>query len=119
MILAFGSGVSAKLHPRSDVDIAVSCKNPNLSMEEFSDLLFELQRLFPQNEVDLAIINWADPLFLKKILERCEILYGTKSELARLKIYAFKRYIDHRKYFDLEEKFAQKFIARHMGDANK
>ena len=117
MILAFGSEISSQIHPKSDIDIAVLGKNPDFTMEELSNLIMELQRFFPQREVDIAIINQADPLFLKKILERCEVLYGNTSDLARLKIYAFKRYVDHRKYFKLEEEFAKKFIARHLGEA--
>ncbi|MDI6688943.1 MAG: nucleotidyltransferase domain-containing protein [Actinomycetota bacterium] len=119
MILAFGSAVSTRVHPQSDVDIAVLCKKPDLSMEKYSDLLFELQKLIPEREVDLAVINQADPLFLKKIMERNEILYGKESDLARLKIYAFKRYVDHRKYFRMEEEFARRFIARYAGEAGE
>jgi len=112
LILLFGSAVSSKLHPRSDIDIAVLSEKPDLSLESYSNLLFDLQRRFPKREVDLAIINRADPLFLKKITENCRLLYGNPRELAKLKIYAFKRYVDHQKYFNLEKKFAQNFIKR-------
>jgi len=67
--------------------------------------------LFPDREVDLGVINHADPLFLKKITEHCEILYGPVAELQRLRIYAFKRYVDHAKYFAMERDFAAKFVA--------
>ncbi|MDO8886406.1 nucleotidyltransferase domain-containing protein [Candidatus Oleimmundimicrobium sp.] len=113
LILLFGSAVSSKLHPQSDIDIAVLSEKPDLSLESYSNLLFDLQRRFPKREVDLAIINRADPLFLKKIMENCKLLCGNPRELARLKIYAFKRYVDHRRYFDLEKKFAQNFIKRY------
>ncbi|HEY7675694.1 MAG TPA: hypothetical protein VIG69_01380, partial [Candidatus Methylomirabilis sp.] len=70
-----------------------------------------LQRHFPDRDVDLALINRADPLFLKKITDQCEILYGPMEELHRLKIYAFKRYQDHRRYFEMEGRFVDRFLA--------
>jgi len=113
LILLFGSAISPKIHPQSDIDVAVLSRKSDLSMEDYSNLLFDLQKYFPGREVDLVIINRADPLFLKKIVEDCELLYGSPQELARLKIYAFKRYVDHRRYFDLEKKFARNFIKRY------
>ena len=111
LILQFGSSVTAKIHARSDVDIAVLLDRPEISFQEHADLLDDLQRLFPEAEVDLALINHADPLFLKKITDDCRILYGPIEKLQRLKIYAFKRYQDHRKYFDMERRYAAKYVA--------
>ena len=62
-------------------------------------------------QVDLAVINHADPLFLKKITDDCQILFGSVGQLQRLKIYAFKRYQDHRKYFDMERQYAARFLS--------
>lgn len=113
LILLFGSAVSQKIHSQSDVDIAVFSEKPDLSLKSYSNLLFDLQRHFPKREVDLVVINRADPLLLKKIMEDCRLLYGSPRELAQLKIYVFKSYLDHRKYFDLEKKFTQDFVKRY------
>ncbi len=115
LILLFGSAVSKKVHSQSDIDIAVLFQKPNLSFKKYSNLHLELQRLFPKVEVDLALLNQADPLFLKKITEKCAILYGKPRDLALLKIYAFKRYVDHQKFFKMEEEFARKFITQYVG----
>lgn len=115
MILLFGSAISAKLHHQSDIDIAVLRQKPELGLKDYCDLLFDLQKLFSGREVDLALLNRADPLFLKKIVENCKLLYGHRRELAQLKIYAFKRYVDHQHFFDLENKFARDFIKRNLG----
>jgi len=111
LVLQFGSSVTGKTHGRSDVDIAVLLDRSNISFQERADLLGDIQRLFPEQEVDLALINHADPLFLKKITEDCRVLYGPVERLQRLKIYAFKRYQDHRKYFDMERQYAAKCLA--------
>lgn len=105
LILQFGSSVTGKVHSRSDIDLAALLDGPRLTLSEHADLLHDLQRFFPEQEVDLALINHADPLFLKKITDACQLLYGSPRRLQELKLYAFKRYQDHRKYFELERRF--------------
>lgn len=115
LILLFGSSVSGPVHPRSDVDLAVLLDRPSLSLGEHAELAGELQRLLPGREVDLVVINRADPLFLKKITERCRLLYGSSQRLAELKLYAFRRYQDHRKYLALERRYVSRTLAARGG----
>ena len=112
LILQFGSTVTGPLHAASDVDIAVLLERPAPTLEERAELLHELQGLFPDREVDLAILNRADPLFLKKVTESCRLLHGEPPALQRLKLYAFRRYQDHRKYLDLERRFVARAVGR-------
>jgi hypothetical protein len=93
------------------VDVAVLLNRSTLSFEEHADLAADFQQLFPKQELDLAIINHADPLFLKKITDNCQILFGTAEQLRRLRIYAFKRFQDHRNYFDMERRYAARFLS--------
>lgn len=111
LMLRFGSTVSGHTHPRSDLDIAVLLRRPALSFEELAELTHDVQALFPGQEVDLAVINHADPLFLKKITEHCSLLYGTPGRLLELKCYAFRRYQDHRPYLAME----RDYVARSLG----
>ena len=111
LLLQFGSSVTGHVHPGSDVDLGVLLERPSLALGEHAGLLHELQRLFTDREVDLAILNHADPLFLKKVTEDCHLLYGGPADFQRFKLYAFKRYQDHRKYFDLERRFVAKALA--------
>jgi predicted nucleotidyltransferase len=115
LILVFGSAVTGRVHPQSDVDLAILFDRSEPVPQDYADLIGDLQALFPDREVDLGVINHADPLFLKKITEHCEILYGPVAELQRLRIYAFKRYVDHAKYFAMERDFAAKFVATASG----
>jgi predicted nucleotidyltransferase len=110
LVLQFGSSVTGKLHPRSDVDVAVLLERAELPLEEQARLLHELQRLFPDRDVDLAVLNHADPLFLKKVTESCRLLHGTPADLERLKLHAFKRYQDYRRYLDLERRFVARAL---------
>ena len=111
MVLLFGSAVTGKgEHPRSDLDIAVLYKGKPPGFREHGELSHNLQEIFPGREVDLAVINHADPLFLKKITEECRMLYGNPGRLQELKIYAYKRFQDHRRYFEMERAYADRFL---------
>ncbi|MBI2821781.1 MAG: nucleotidyltransferase domain-containing protein [Acidobacteria bacterium] len=110
LIVQFGSTVTAKEHAGSDVDIAVRFESAVPGFGVLAALASDLQELFADREVDLAVINRADPLFLKKITEACRLLYGDPTALYELKIYAFKRYQDHRPYFAMEKAYVQAFL---------
>ena len=75
-------------HEKSDLDIAVLFDRRPPGLDERSEIVHEIQGLFPKREIDLAVINHADPLFLKQVLERCRLLAGSPRRLAELKIYA-------------------------------
>lgn len=110
LILMFGSQVNKKIHKMSDIDIGILLERNNFSFKKHFSLLEDLQKIFPGKKLDLAIINNADPLFLKKILENCQLLYGKKRELAKLKLYSFHQFCDYQKYFNLEKEFVHRFL---------
>jgi predicted nucleotidyltransferase len=110
LLLRFGSSATGRLHARSDVDLAVLLERVPESLEAHAELIQDLQALCPEREVDLAIINRADPLFLKKITEACELVYGPVQALQRLRIYAFKRYQDHRRYLEMERRYVERAV---------
>ena len=112
LVVQFGSTVGGALHAASDVDIAVLFGRSPGGFDERARIAHDLQVLFPEREVDLAVLDHADPLFLKKVLERCELLAGSPRRLAELKIYAFKRYQDHRRYLAMERDYLRHFLAR-------
>jgi uncharacterized protein len=112
LILQFGSTVTGAVHSRSDIDIAILLRDGDVSFETLGEIDEALQQCFSDYEIDLAIINRADPLFLKKIMEQCRLLYGSIRDLQELKIYAFKRYQDHRRFLDLERQYAERTLTR-------
>ncbi len=102
MALLFGSAVTGREHPRSDLDFAVLFEGGEPGFRKYADVCHDIQEVFPDREVDVAAINHADPLFLKKILENCHLLFGQQADLQQLRIFAFKRYQDHGRFFDME-----------------
>ena len=110
LIVEFGSMVTGHVHPKSDVDLAILFHERAPSFRELAAVGHELQAAYPHREVDVAVVNHADPLFLKKITEACRLLYGSPRDFQRLKIYAFKRYQDHRKYLDMERSYVERSL---------
>lgn len=102
VILQFGSTVTGTTHESSDVDLAVQLDTPAVSLETMLEMQEALQSRFPGREVDVAILNRADPLFRKKIMEACRMLFGTSQDFARLRLYSFKTYQDFLPYLELE-----------------
>ena len=115
LLLQFGSSVTGRLHPRSDLDLAVLVEQMPPSFSAQADLRCDLQALAPDREVDVAFLNRADPLFLKQITDRCHLLYGSPRRLAELKIYAFKRYQDHRPYLAMEREYVARKLHAFTG----
>lgn len=112
LILQFGSTVDGPVHSRSDLDVAVLLNNADVSLERLGAIQEALRACFPGRAVDMAIINRADPLFLKQMMDRCRLLYGSLQTLQRLRLYAFKRYQDHRRFLDLERRFVNQTLDR-------
>ncbi len=115
LILQFGSTVDGPVHSRSDLDLAILLKDADVSLERYGAIQQSLQSCFPGRDVDLAIINRADPLFLKQVMDRCKLLYGPVQTFQRLRLYAFKRYHDHRRFLDLERRFVNQTLDRLAG----
>ena len=111
LILQFGSTVDGAVHEKSDLDIGVLFDRRPPGLAETGEIAHELQMLFPDREVDLAVLDRADPLFLKQVLERCRLLAGSPRRLAELKIYGFKRYQDHRRYLALEAQHVRRVLS--------
>jgi predicted nucleotidyltransferase len=119
VILQFGSTVTGTTHDRSDLDLAIKLDTPDVSFQTVLEIQEALQTCFPGREIDLAILNYADPLFLKKILESCCLLFGAPEDLARLRLYAFKAYQDFRPYLELERRHVAARVAALVGEPSR
>jgi predicted nucleotidyltransferase len=109
LLVQFGSTVTGRSHPRSDVDIGVLLEEVPSSFDALSDLVTDLEALAPGREVDVAILNHADPLFLRRVMDEARLLFGTPHRFAELRLLAFKRYQDYRPYLELE----RQYVSRH------
>ena len=111
LLVQFGSSVTGLLHPGSDLDFGALVERvPDLFSAQ-ADFIADLQALVPDREVDLVFLNRADPLLLKQITDHCRLVHGSPRRLDQLKLYAFKRYQDHRPYLDMEQAYVDRMIA--------
>jgi len=113
LIVAFGSAVSGKIHSDSDIDIAVLPKK-DINTRNFFSLISDLSAVFPEQKVDLSLINRANALLLYKICYSPVLLYGRISDLNNLRIYSFKNYIDYQPFFKIEENYVKNFIQKYV-----
>lgn len=112
LVAAFGSIVAGTAGQESDVDIAVKFRNGDAGLRRILEVQRDLSELFGDRKVDLSVINRADPLFMKKIAERCLFLYEETGEGNAFLLLAFKRYHDHGKYLKMERDFAIDYVNR-------
>jgi predicted nucleotidyltransferase len=110
LVLQFGSTVDGAEHAHSDLDIAVLFGRQPPGFDQLARLTHELQGMVPGREVDLALLDRADPLFLKQVLERCRLLAGSPRRLAELKMYGFRRYQDHKRFLAMEREHVRKVL---------
>jgi uncharacterized protein len=111
LLVQYGSTVAGPTHARSDVDVGVLYGVPPPSLLDQGGLAADLEDAFPGRQIDLATLDRADPLFLHQVVADCRLLAGTPRRLAELKIYAFKRYVDHRPYLALERAYVDRMLA--------
>ncbi len=112
LVVLFGSVAAGADRPDSDIDIGIRFKDGDPGLSRTLDVQGELSNLFRERDVDLSILNRADPFFMKKIAERCEFLYEEPGKGSAFLLLAFKRYQDHRKYLEMEREYAYDYVKR-------
>jgi predicted nucleotidyltransferase len=111
LLIQFGSSVTGATHAGSDVDLAVLLARAPESLAAHADLAADLQSLFPGREIDLAILNHADPLLLQQVTDHGVRLFGAPNRWQQFRAYAFKRYQDHRRFLRMERDYVDRAIA--------
>ena len=115
LLVQFGSTVTGRTHSRSDLDLGVLFRSGSPSFRQLAELTHDLQKHLPEREVDVAVLNHADPLFLRKVTEACRLLHGSEKDFRRFRLYAFRRYRDHRRFLELERKYIEGALGRLSG----
>lgn len=119
LILQFGSTVAGTTHDRSDLDLAAQFEGPSVPFQTVLEIQEALQAMFPGREVGQAILNRADPLFLKKILESCRLLFGKPQDFTRLGLYTFKASQNFRPYLELERRHVARRLAALVAEPSR
>lgn len=116
LVIIFGSFAIGKQRLGSDLDIAV------LGLEDvgFNDqinLISELILIF-NKDVDLSVLNRANPLLLFEASKNPILLYGDREEFFKFRLYAFNAYHDYAPFFAMENNLNKKIINAYAGWQN-
>ncbi len=111
LVLLFGSFASGKTREDSDLDIAVLGRK-RIDFKRQIDLINDLSDIFKKN-IDLSVLNNANPLLLFESTKNPALLFGKADNLANLRIYAFHRYNDYKPYFEMENKLNKRLIKQY------
>ncbi|OIN94795.1 MAG: hypothetical protein COS37_07975 [Anaerolineae bacterium CG03_land_8_20_14_0_80_58_20] len=107
LIVLFGSVARGRIHEESDIDVAVLTERP-LTFNKRLKLWSALSPLF-RADIDLAILNHANPLFGFRIANEGKVLFeGAPRVWENWKSYAVRYYWDTAKFReDLEKRLAR------------
>lgn len=114
LLVQFGSTVTGTSHAGSDVDLAVLLREAPDSLDGQASLAAALQRFFPGRDVDLVVLNHADPLLLRQVTDRGVLVAGDRNRWQEFRAYAFRRYQDHRPFLAMERAYVDRVTARSL-----
>lgn len=96
-IVAFGSQVSGRTHPGSDLDLGYTRAGEDLSSERRYALSQTLQEIFPDYEIDLVNLRLASPLLQHRAGFQSRLLVEhRRHSFALYQMSSYINYIDTR-----------------------
>ncbi len=106
----FGSAAQGRATGQSDVDLAFWMqRTPTPSCE--LDLINALTPLFHRNDVDVVVLNHANPLLQWQVASTGTLLYERRAGAFRLfQLAAMKRYDDSRRLLALQDRFLDRLV---------
>ena len=84
-VVLFGSQATGVIHPKSDIDIAVLCKN-NVDM---LSLTIDFYKLFKREDVEVVDLGTASPTMMYAVVKDGKLLYENEiGAFLKWKLYA-------------------------------
>ncbi|MEK7203014.1 MAG: nucleotidyltransferase domain-containing protein [Patescibacteria group bacterium] len=112
LFLLFGSQVSGKIHPKSDVDFGFLAEK-KLKPNEIAKIQFILSERLKIKDLEVIDLKDASPLLLRNIAQSSILLYQKETELfERFKIYGIKIYMESKKLLKIRESSLNKFLEK-------
>ena len=115
LVYLFGSQPRGKAWAESDVDLAVLL-GPSVPKERFgpvrAQIISELMTIFGSDDVDVAILNQASPLFTYSGVIQGGRLLFEKDRLTRIQfeVRAFQQYVDTAPLRDIQNRYLKEAI---------
>jgi len=116
LFLLFGSRVTGKIHKESDYDIAY-LSSRKLNLDEEGRLINELLFIVGEHDermINLVNIRKASPLLLYAMTSNAQVIFEKEPAIfARLRAYAFKKYIETKPLYEERKKRLQEHFTPH------
>ena len=112
LVLRFGSRATESampVEPESDLDIAVLAGDRWVSLME---VYTALQPAFPGVELDVVLLNEADPLFRHEVLRQSDLLFGDPDVYAEYDAYAYRDFMDSADLREIEDVLSRRKLQR-------
>ena len=104
LFVLFGSQATGQANRKSDIDIAYHAQK-NLTLEQESQLVVDLARVFKNENIDLVNITFAPPLLRYAIFKDGLPLFEQNPlTFASFSAYAFKQYIETKQLYNARAK---------------
>jgi|SRR6056297_251984 len=113
LMVIFGSFITEYFNHQSDIDLAVLATDINLIKDNKSIILKKLGNLFEHREIDLILLNHADPLLKFNIAAEGKIIYEKETGIYnKFKVRAMNEHNDAKKFYKLDKKYINDFLKR-------
>lgn len=110
LMILHGSHARGRAHRNSDIDVGILTAE-KIDSERYLELLHDFGEVFG-DQFDPVILNGAEPLISYQVAIHGEPLYEQRRGLfASFQVQAVSRYLDSKKFRDLEKIYIKKAVA--------
>ncbi len=111
LVILFGSHSRGQADKNSDLDLAVLVDKKSINDALEFSLLTTFVDLVRRDNLDLVLLNRADPLLQSQVARYGTLLYEKSPGLFnRFRVQAMKNYDDAQKFIRLEETYVHNFL---------
>lgn len=112
LMVLFGSYASENFNEKSDIDLAINSDNINFIRNNKTELLYKISRKLNYKNIDIVILNHANPLLKFNIARNGKLIYEKQKGLFnKFKVRAMKENNDAKKFYQLDKKYIENYIS--------
>jgi len=112
-MVLFGSQSVGEVHPKSDIDIGIMFSESKYTMDKEIGIGVEIMDLFQTSNVDVVVLDFAEPLLLKEVAAFGIPLYERRRGLFdEYQLLFIKKFFDNAKFRRLADRRLDEFLKK-------